>query len=382
GLGQQSGHQSGMFKTGVQGQFRMGPRFSLHGELYREENLQSGAVRDAAKAQVEYRQDQWSARGGLQWAHDEAAGGEVAESQQVMLGVTRRLLDDRLELGVQADFSLGNKNESVDFPTRVQVNAAYKVNDALRLMAVQEYTDGKDRDTSTTRIGFEARPWKDATLTSTLNQSQVSEYGPRTFALMGLNQRFVVDEHWSFDVAVDSSHAFNESGDAPLVVDPSQPIQAGGIRDGGALTEDFVALSAGTSYRSELWMWNLRTEARQSDDNDRLGFTTAFMRQVRDGVAMSASAQAFSQRNADGSTGILANAQLSWAWRPLGSKWSMLDKLEFRLDELQAGTGEGIIGQSTLAARGDARSARFINNFVLNYASGAWDGEDAAGSPL
>src|SRR5690606_16245071 len=75
-------------------------------------------------------------------------------------------------------------------------------------------------------------------------------------------------------------------------------------------------------------------------------------------------------------------AQLSWAWRPLGSKWSMLDKLEFRLDELQAGTGEGIIGQSTLAARGDARSARFINNFVLNYASGAWDGEDAAGSPL
>ncbi|MDQ2701450.1 MAG: hypothetical protein M3Y70_01240 [Pseudomonadota bacterium] len=382
GLGQQGGYQSGMFKTGVKGQFRIGQRFSLQGELYREENLQADAVRDAAKLELEYRQDQWSARAGLQWAHDEGADGEVAESQQVMLGVSRRLMDGRLELGAQADFSLGGKNESVDFPTRLQVNGAYRINDAFRLLAAQEYTDGKDRDTSTTRLGFEAKPWKDATLTSTLNQSQVSEYGPRTFALMGLNQRFVVDEHWSFDVAVDSSHAFNESGDAPLVVDPSQPIQAGGIRDGGALTEDFVALSAGTTYRSELWTWNLRSEARQSDTNDRYGFTTGFMRQVRDGVAMSASAQAFSQRNADGSTGILANAQLSWAWRPLGSEWSMLDKLEFRLDELRSGTGESIIGQGTLAATGDARSARFINNFVLNYASGAWDGEDAAGNPL
>src|SRR5690606_2919082 len=137
-------------------------------------------------------------------------------------------------------------------------------------------------------------------------------------------------------------------------------IQAGGIRDGGALTEDFVALSAGTTYRSELWMWNLRTEGRNSDGSDRYGFTTAFLRQIQDGVAMSASASAFSQRNEDGSTGILANAQLSWAWRPLGSKWSMLDKLEFRLDELRGGTGESIIDQGTLAATGDARSARFI----------------------
>src|SRR5690606_29210225 len=194
GMGQQSGQQAGMFKAGVQGQYQLGADFSLRGEAYRQENLRGDAVRDAANVEVEYRQDQWSARAGLQWAQDKADDGRVAESQQVMVGATRRFLDGKLDLGVQADFSLGGKNESVDFPTRVQVEAGYRFTEAFRLLAAQEITDGKDRDTSTTRIGFEARPWKDATLTSTLNQSQVSEYGPRTFALMGLNQRFVANE--------------------------------------------------------------------------------------------------------------------------------------------------------------------------------------------
>jgi uncharacterized repeat protein (TIGR01451 family) len=385
GLGQQNATESGMFKAGVQGQYRVSPKFSLQGEAYRLENLGDGSTRNVAQAQVEYRGEGWKAKAGLQWAHDEAADGAVAESRQVTAGVTRTFLHDRLELAVQADFSLPGKNESVDFPTRVTLGAAYRINSAFRVVAAQEFTDGKDRDTSTTRIGFEAKPWKDATLTSTLNQSQISEYGPRTFALFGLDQKFTINKQWSVDAAVDSSQAFNQSGKAPLVVDPSQPVQAGGIRNGGALTENFVAVSGGVNYRTPLWAWNARVEARQSDSSDRYGFTTAFLRQVKDGVALAASAQAFTQRNADGSTGILANAQLSWAFRPLGSEWSMLDKLEFHYDGLQSGTGDSILGQATIAARGDARSTRLVNNFALNYASDAWraeDGGDGKGSVL
>lgn len=382
GLGQQNRYESGMAKAGVQGQYRIGERFSLQGEAYRQEDLANGASRDVARVEGEYHGEGWSARAGVQVARDSAADGKNAESRQATLGATKQFLDGKLELGAQADLSLGGKNDSVDFPTRLQLSAAYRITSAFKVLASQEFTDGEDRDTSTTRIGFEAKPWKDATLTSTLNQSQISEYGPRTFALFGLNQRFRLDDHWSLDAAVDSSQAFNQSGKAPLVVDPSQPIQAGGLRDGGALTENFVALSGGVNYRSELWTWNARVEGRQGDSNDRYGFTTAFLRQVRDGVAMSASMQAFSQHNADGSVGLLANAQLSWAWRPLGSDWSMLDKLEFRLDSLASGTGDSVLGQNTLAVNGDARSARIVNNFVLNYASDAWRDGEGQGSVL
>ena len=379
GLGQQNRTEQGTFKTGIQGQWRLGPEFSLQGEAYRVENLANGSVRDAARAEVVYRQDQWNARAGLQWARDEAADGKVAESRQMTLGASRFLLDKKLELSAQADLSLGGRNESVDFPTRLQLGAAYRISDAFRLLAAQEFTDGKDRDTATTRLGFETTPWSNARLTSTLNQSRITEYGPRTFALFGLNQRFLAGERWGFDVSIDSSRAFNESGDTPLVVDPSQPIATGGLRDGGALTEDFTALSGGATYRTPLWSWNMRAETRQGDSNDRHGFTSAFLRQARDGVAMSASVHAFSQHNADGSTGLLGNAQISWAYRPPGSRWSMLDKLEFRLDEIRHGRGEPIIGNDTVAAVGDARSRRLVNNFVVNYASDAWAREDSRG---
>src|SRR5690606_8127865 len=51
-------------------------------------------------------------------------------------------------------------------------------------------------------------------------------------------------------------------------------------------------------------------------------------------------------------------------------------------DELRSGTGSSIIGNATIAANGDARSARIVNNFVLNYASAAWDQDDGSGSVL
>lgn len=377
GLGQQNSFETAMFKAGVQGQYKLGERFALQGEIYRQENLDSGAVRDAARLEATYAgANNWKAKAGVQLARDTAVDGTVAESRQATFGATKTFLDGKLSLGAEANVSLGGKNGSVDFPTRLQLQAGYRFTDAFRVLAAQEFTDGKDRDTSTTRIGFEARPWKDAMLSTTLNQSQISEYGPRTFALFGLDQKVKLNARWSVDAAIDSSQAFNQSGKAPLVVDPSQPIQAGGIRDGGALTENFVAVSGGTEYRGGAWMWNARVEARQGDSNDRYGLTTAFLRQIRDGVAMSASAQVFSQHNIDGSVGLLANAQLSWAWRPFDGDWSMLDKLEFRLDSLASGTGESILGQNTLAATGDARSARLINNFVLNYASDAWKGAE------
>src|SRR5690606_40011251 len=126
----------------------------------------------------------------------------------------------RRERDARADFSLGGRNDSVDFPTRFQVGAAYRITQDFRILAQHEITDGEDRDTSTTRIGFEVSPWKNAKLRSTLNQSRISEYGPRTFAVFGLDQKFMVGEHWSFDAAIDSSRAFNESGREPLVVDP------------------------------------------------------------------------------------------------------------------------------------------------------------------
>ncbi len=380
GLGQQNRSEGGMFKAGADLQWRITDRFSLQGQAWHQENLVNGATRDAMNVQGEFRADDWGMRAGLQWVRDQALDGRIAESRQVTLGANRSFLDRRLELTARADIGLDGRNDSVDFPTRLEVGAAYALTDTFRVLVAQEFTDGEDRDTSTTRFGFEAQPWAGARLTSTLNQAQISEYGPRTFGVLGLAQQFLVGERWSFDLAADTSHAFDESGAPSIVVNPAHPIAPGGIAHAGALTEDFLALSGGATYRSELWSWNGRLEHRDGELTDRRGLSTGFLRQAEDGVAVSAMARAFQVDNADGSRGLLANASVAVAWRPLGSRWSLLDRLEFRMDEVRHGNGDALVGQDTLAVTGDARSRRLVNNLVANYAPDPWTPADRRGN--
>src|SRR3546814_17760874 len=106
-----------MFKTGVQGQYKLGNNFSLQGELYRQEDLASGAVRDAGRAEGVYQGDGWTAHAGLQWARDQAAGGQAVESRQVTQGLTTTFLEPRLHLGVQAASSLPAHTARVRSPT-------------------------------------------------------------------------------------------------------------------------------------------------------------------------------------------------------------------------------------------------------------------------
>ena len=383
GVNQQNVAEAGTFKTGVDAQLRMGERVALQGQSYREENLDTRATRDAASARVEYRAGQWGANAGAQFVQDSAITGEKAESRQATIGANRSFFDRKLELTAVGDFSLGGRNDSVDFPTRYQVGAAYAVSDDVRLLAVQEVTDGDAFDSSTTRLGMEVAPWKGARLTSTLNQSNIAEYGPRTFALLGLTQSILVGKRWGFDVSTDASRSFNESGQPPLVINENHPIASGGVLGNGALTEDFFALSGGATYRSDLWSWTGRAETRNGETSDRNGFTTGFLRQAEAGVAFAASAQAFQVDQATGSEGQLVNVSLSWAFRPLGSHWALLERLEFRDDELSGGSGlagSGLFGSNSLTVAGDARSRRLVNNLAVNRVAQAWSTEDTRGN--
>ncbi|MDH4260755.1 MAG: OmpA family protein, partial [Gammaproteobacteria bacterium] len=217
GVGQQNGAEGGTFKAGVDAQLRLGEHLAVQGQTYRQENLASGATRDVADAQLEYRTDLWGARAGAQFAQDEAITGESQESRQATIAANRSFLNQKLELTAQSEFSLGGANDSVDFPNRYQVGAAYALTDDVRMIAAYEITDGEAFDSSTSRIGMEVAPWKGARLTSTLNQSEISEYGPRTFGLLGLTQSVLVGERWSFDVSTDASRTFDEGGQPPLV---------------------------------------------------------------------------------------------------------------------------------------------------------------------
>lgn len=386
GVKQQSPIDNGQQKVGAEGQLRLNPNWSVQAQVYQQQNLSSDTTRDAALSKLQYSTAKGGVSIGAQVVEDSTTTGALAgqdfRSEQATLAGNRWFMDHKLELTAQADNSFGGPSNSVDFPDRYVFGAGYDVTDSARLLLGQEFTDGASLDTSTTRAGVQVMPWKGARLGTTLNQSQISEYGPRTFGQMGLTQAILLGEKWGVDFSVDTSHTFNRAATAPLVVNPAAPISSSGTVSSAALTEDFMAYTAGATYRDELWSWNGRAETRNGESTDRYGLVSNFLRQARSGVAFSTTSQVFRTAQVVGSDGLLATLDLSWAWRPLGVQWSILDRLEFRYEDVSGGTGvanSGLFGNTSLTAT-NASTRRIINNFALNRVSREWTDSDRRGN--
>lgn len=386
GLNQQSLSEAGQQKLGVEGQVRFARNWSVFGQLYQQESLGTQTTRDAAQTKLQYKTDLGGASVGVQAIQDSTDRGVLAgqdfRSEQLTAAVNRFFLDRKLELSAQAESGLGGSSQSVDFPNRYLAGASYAITSNARLLVGQEFTEGGAFDTSTSRVGLQVVPWKGARLDSTLNQSRAGEYGPRTFGLFGLTQGLVLNDQWGVDFSVDSSQTLNESAKPVLVVNPAYPVAPGGTQVSTGVTEDFVAVSTGATYRTELWSWNGRLEDRNGETTERYGMVSNFLRQAQAGVAFASSAQLFRSEQASGTDGLLASLDLSWAWRPLGVQWSVLDRLEFRFESVENGSGavgSGVFGNNSLTLA-NAETRRIINNFALNRVSREWRGTDRTGN--
>lgn len=379
GLRQQNATDTGMQKIGAEGQYRLDENWSLTGEVAHQDNLTNDAVRNLAAAGVRWQRDVTEVHGGVQTARDESALGESLESDQLNLGVKHSVLNRRLDLSADADFGLSEgSSANPDYPNRLAFGASYALSTAARLIAVQEFTEGEDFDTSLTRAGIQVVPWGGARLESTLNQQDIGEYGPRTFAQFGLTQSLLEGERWGADVTFDSSQTLHETGLPAVVVNPNQPSAVAG---GETITEDYTAVSGGLTYRAPLWSWNGRAETRDGNTSDRHGLVTHFLRQATAGVSFAADAQLFETKQAVGTIGSNISLGLAWAYRPLGWHWSLLDRLQVKHESIEGGLAQGgLFGYDSLDVAGTGRSTRIINNLALNRVSRAWTAKDREGN--
>ncbi|MDP2229094.1 MAG: OmpA family protein, partial [Moraxellaceae bacterium] len=200
GKGQQNVSEAGQQKMGVEVRRHLDANWSLKSHLYAQDNLVNDNSRIAGMAGAEYKNKDGGFNFGVQSINDEAGSGALAgqtfRSDQITAGANRYFFNRKLELSAQGETSLGTSSESVDFPDRYTLGAGYMINDHVRMLAAQEFTEGSSFDTTTSRVGFQVVPWKGARLDSTLNQSQMSEYGPRTFGQFGLTQAVLLNSRW------------------------------------------------------------------------------------------------------------------------------------------------------------------------------------------
>jgi hypothetical protein len=79
-----------------------------------------------------------------------------------------------------------------------------------------------------------------------------------------------------------------------------------------------------------------------------MAFSSGFLRQTRAGVAFAAGAYASRVDDNAGGSATSAAVNLSWAYRPLESRWSVLDKLELRIDEQSVGEAPDLFAPTLL----------------------------------
>ena len=342
GLGQQRGSETGTRKLGFDGAYRWNEKVTVKSDLYRQYNLSVDAVRNLAEARVRYAEKKYDLHGGLRHAADELGNGEVNRSEQITGGGSLRLLDDRLTLRLDHDQSvLGNANS--DFPTRTTLGADYKLNDTAALFAAQEFTQGENEDTQTSRIGMKASPWSGGQISTSLGQ-QYSENGARVFAVAGLQQAYKINSKWSIDAGMERSSTLKHPGNDQFNF--NVPASAGG--------EDFTALSLGTAYKEEKWSWTGRIETRNSQNEDRIGVFSGGYGEFKEGVGLAAALQAFKTGYSSGAEKESGDLRFGLAYRPKETSWIILDRLDF-LVEKQSGVGFAF----------DNR--RIINNINANY---------------
>ena len=346
GLGQQSISQSGTRKLGMEGDYRIDDRLGADARIYHEEVLATEAKRDVAEGNVRYGTHQYAVNAGLRIAHDLDAIGQVNDSNLLLLGASRNFLDNMLTLRGNAEIAVGGSNANPDYPSRYILGADYFVTPKVNLFAENEWTDGRDQNTMMTRAGVRSTPWTGAQVNTAVNQ-ETNENGVRAFATMGLTQSFPITKRLSGDIAFDQAKTLRQPGARPF--NPNVPIAQ------GTDNNDFVAVSFGTTYQAESYTLNNRIEVRNAQTDHKIGLVANWERFLLHGIGYSAGLKLFNTDRNDGSRLFEGDARLSLAYRPLHSRWIILNRFDYVFD-----SSTDVFGIKT-------RQRKLIENFASNY---------------
>lgn len=377
GVGQMTGAERGRRKYGLDARLQVTEPVSLTASTWYDDSLTDASHRFATQLGALYRTPKTDARLGVAMMRDHLADGRDANSTVLEGGVTQRLANNKLELGVTSSIAL-DEAEAVDLPERHRFTARYTLTPALRLLGSYEIAKGEAVNARTARGGFELTPWSGARMVATAGQQDITEFGKRSFAAYGLAQSFDVTKHLTIDATLDGSKTLGGI-DAARLINAQHPASSGGTQgESGAIAEDFTAMTLGATWRGGRWSATARGELRNGQLADRKGATFGAIRQLGEGSMVGTGFTWTRATGINGASSEVFDGAIAAAHRPANSAVAFLTKVEFRSDSVtNAVSGEaGPAGRTALTVDGDARSRRVIGAISANWSPrGKHDGQ-------
>lgn len=375
GMGQQNGVELGRRKLGLDARYALSDNASFVARGWHDASTTDATSRFGVQGDFVYRGLSGEGRIGIAHLTDRLADGRSVSSTVLEGQATKRMLGNRLELGVGTSIALGNTG-SIDLPTRHRLRARYALSDAVRLVGNYEIALGDAIEARDFNLGFELSPWAGARLVSTIGRQDIAEAGDRSYAAFGLAQSLALSPRLTLDATIDGNRKLGGGATARDLVNPLHPAASGGqLTQDGAQFEDFTALTLGLGWRVQDWSATLRGEWRDGEFADRKGLTAGVIRQLADGVTLGGWASWTRASGLNAATTEVTQAAIAAAYRPAGSDFAALGKLEYRGDRVSDAVlgALGPVGRTALTVDGDARSERLVASLSTNWRP---EGED------
>lgn len=342
GMGQQAASETGTRKMGGDGRLKLSDTLQLKGQAYKQETLGTGARQTMIEGRFDQRvSPDMNAYYGMRTAHDKTAAGDT-RSNQAIGGATYTMLDRKLALRGAAEISGGTAG-SVNAPDRLTLGADYKVTEQTDVFAEQEFARGENLASNTTRAGVRTRPWSGGEVSASMGNS-ASNDAERTYANLGMVQRWQISEQWQTNFSLDRSQTLHNTA-TPLNVSTPLPF--------ASPTGDYTAAAVGAAYHDAVWSGNGRIEIRNASADQQKNLQLGMQRNLDNGRTL---AGGLSLRNANsaGNTSNSGNLNFSYAHRPNDSRWVWFDRADY-------------ITQLNQTAGSSVRGAKLVNNLNANY---------------
>lgn len=342
GLGQQKASEKGTRKFGAEGGYRLDNHITLTSQAYRQYNLLNDDIRDFVESLATYSDKQYSARAGVRYANDTLTDGSNKTSVLGTAGISWKTFNQRLTLRADHDQALFSNDNNIDFPTRTILGVDYQATKSIVVFAQEELTFGATEDTNTTRLGVRATPWSGGTVVSTV-VNDIRENSDRTFATVGLAQKWQLNRFWTVDGGLDHTRTIQSK--TSYQFSEAVPPASGG--------DDFTAVSLGANFQKRKITWSNRVEYRHSDSDDKWGVITGLINEHGLDWAWTGRLQLYHTRSV-GASSTNGDLRLGLVYRPPVTKWIVLNRLD-------------LLGSDMKSATDSVKGKRIVNNLHANW---------------
>ena len=343
GLGHLAGDDDDIRIGQASARYRVNEQFAVSGEISSQKVLTSNNQRDVVETRLEYQETNWQLYSGLRHAED-TVDNDTFESQQLIAGGQRSLLDERLLLSVQGETGVSS-SDNADYPNRLGFGADYRITNAVTLFARQDFTWGHESSSQETRAGVKATPWQGGTVSTDVSRAQ-DEYGPRLLAHAGLFQIVKLGNNWTADFGLDRAQTIRDDG-ASESFDDRRPL-ANGTRN-----NDYTAAFVGAGYRTAEWQWTNRIEFRSGDMSDKWNIMSGFNQRLDDTDTLAGRLLHFDEKMDNGNSERSTELDVSYSRRPLSDSWFWLNRTRLIIDAKE----DGVF---------DLSGKRLVNNTHVN----------------